>query len=49
VWRGFSKDLSIFKEAAAHIDLSLQQLKTDWIDIYQLHNVSNEEAFGTCQ
>lgn len=32
------------KEAAAHIDLSLQQIKTDWIDIYQLHNVSNEEA-----
>lgn len=32
------------KEAAAHIDLSLQQLKTDWIDIYQLHNISNEEA-----
>ncbi len=32
------------KETAAHIDLSLQQLKTDWIDIYQLHNVSNQEA-----
>lgn len=30
--------------AAAHIDNSLQQLKTDWIDIYQFHNVSNEEA-----
>ncbi|MEZ4579611.1 MAG: aldo/keto reductase [Desulfobacterales bacterium] len=32
------------KEAAGHIDLSLQQLKTDWIDLYQLHNVSNQEA-----
>lgn len=32
------------KEAAAHIDLSLKQLKTDWIDIYQLHNVSNPQA-----
>ena len=32
------------KGAAAHIDRSLQLLKTDWIDIYQLHNVSNEEA-----
>jgi uncharacterized protein len=31
------------KEVAAHIDLSLQQLKTDWIDLYQLHNVSNQE------
>jgi predicted aldo/keto reductase-like oxidoreductase len=31
-------------DAAAHIDTSLKQLKTDWIDIYQLHNVSNEEA-----
>jgi predicted aldo/keto reductase-like oxidoreductase len=30
--------------AAAHIDTSLEQLKTDWIDIYQLHNVSNEET-----
>lgn len=32
------------KETAAHIDLSLRQLKTDWIDLYQLHNVSNQEA-----
>jgi hypothetical protein len=32
------------KDAFAHIDLSLRQIKTDWIDIYQLHNVSNEEA-----
>ena len=32
------------KEAAAHIDLSLQQLKTNWIDLYQIHNVSNQEA-----
>jgi predicted aldo/keto reductase-like oxidoreductase len=30
--------------AAAHIDNSLKQLKTDWIDIYQVHNVSNTEA-----
>jgi hypothetical protein len=30
--------------AADHIDTSLKQLKTDWIDIYQCHNVSNEEA-----
>ena len=30
--------------AAAHIDTSLKQLKTDWIDIYQFHNVSNQEA-----
>jgi uncharacterized protein len=32
------------KAVSAHIDLSLQQLKTDWIDLYQLHNVSNQEA-----
>jgi predicted aldo/keto reductase-like oxidoreductase len=32
------------KGAAEHIELSLRQLDTDWIDIYQLHNVSNEEA-----
>jgi predicted aldo/keto reductase-like oxidoreductase len=30
--------------AATHIDSSLKQLKTDWIDIYQVHNVSNQEA-----
>jgi uncharacterized protein len=32
------------QRAANHIDLSLRQLQTDWIDIYQLHNVSNEDA-----
>jgi len=32
------------KGAAHHLDLSLRQLQTDWIDIYQLHNVSNEDA-----
>ncbi len=30
--------------AAGHLDLSLRQLQTDWIDVYQLHNVSNEDA-----
>lgn len=30
--------------AAEHLELSLRQLKTDWIDIHQLHNVSNPEA-----
>jgi len=32
------------KGAADHLELSLRQLQTDWIDIYQLHNVSNEDA-----
>ena len=32
------------QSAADHIDLSLRQLQTDWIDVYQLHNVSNEDA-----
>ena len=31
-------------DAAKHIDLSLQRLQTDRIDIYQLHDVSNEDA-----
>ena len=35
--------------AAEHIDLSLKQLKTDWIDLYQLHNVSNEAALAELQ
>ena len=34
------------KGAADHIDLSLRQLQTDRIDVYQLHNVSNEEALN---
>jgi len=32
------------KGAADHLDLSLRQLQTDWIDLYQLHNVSNTDA-----
>jgi uncharacterized protein len=32
------------KGAAEHLDLSLRQLQTDWIDVYQLHNVSNADA-----
>jgi predicted aldo/keto reductase-like oxidoreductase len=32
------------KDASAHIDLSLQRLRTDCIDIYQLHNISSEET-----
>lgn len=31
-------------DAAKHIDLSLQRLKTDRIDIFQLHDVSNEAS-----
>jgi predicted aldo/keto reductase-like oxidoreductase len=34
------------KGAADHIDLSLRQLQTDWIDLYQFHNVSNAEALS---
>jgi len=32
--------------AAGHIRQSLENLKTDRIDIYQLHNVSNEDTLG---
>jgi hypothetical protein len=32
--------------AADHLDLSLRQLQTDWIDVYQLHNVSNGDALN---
>ena len=34
------------KGAADHIDLSLRQLQTDRIDVYQLHNVSNEDSLN---
>lgn len=30
--------------AADHIDLSLRQLQTSWIDVYQLHNISSPET-----
>jgi len=29
--------------AAGHIDLSLKNLKTDYIDLYQLHNIARDE------
>jgi predicted aldo/keto reductase-like oxidoreductase len=34
------------ENAQKHIRLSLENLKTDRIDIYQLHNVSNEDTLG---
>jgi hypothetical protein len=34
------------KGAAEHLDLSLRRLQTDWIDVYQLHNVSNADALN---
>jgi len=35
--------------ASAHIEQSFIQLKTDWIDLYQFHNVSNTEALEQLQ
>jgi hypothetical protein len=35
--------------AAGHIDLSLELLRTDYIDLYQFHNVSNAEALAEIQ
>lgn len=38
---------TLFREAAAavdHIGYSLENLKTDCIDLYQLHNIANEET-----
>ena len=34
------------ENAARHIRLSLENLRTDYIDIYQLHNVSNDETLA---
>ncbi len=34
------------KTILEHIDNSLRKLKTDYIDIYQLHNVSSDEKFN---
>ncbi len=34
------------KTILEHIDNSLKKLKTDYIDIYQLHNVSSEDKFN---
>ncbi len=35
------------KGAAGHIQLSLENLKTDYIDLYQFHNVSKQEELDT--
>ena len=34
------------KEMLEELDTSLRSLRTDWIDVYQLHNVSSEDAWN---
>ncbi len=33
------------KRTAKHIDHSLKRLRTDWVDLYELHNVTRPEEF----
>ncbi|MGD2200707.1 MAG: aldo/keto reductase [Candidatus Bathyarchaeota archaeon] len=33
------------EELLTELDISLKNLRTDWIDVYQLHNVSSREAW----
>jgi predicted aldo/keto reductase-like oxidoreductase len=40
-----ARDAATAKE---HLALSLKQLRTDYIDLYQLHNVSTPEAYDAC-